>query len=46
MESLETAWNEVVEDEASKNEEFARVWNSLKEFRKGYKIWGDLGYLD
>ena len=46
MEALETAWNEVVEDEASKNEDFARVWGSLKEFRRGYKIWGDLGYLD
>ena len=46
MEALESAWNEVVEDEASKNEDFARVWTSLKEFRRGYKVWGDLGYLD
>ena len=46
MEALETAWNEVVEDEASKNADFARVWGSLKAFRRGYKIWGDLGYLD
>ena len=46
MEALEKAWNEVVEDEAEKNAEFARVWASLKEFRQGYKIWGDLGYLD
>ena len=46
MEALETAWNEVVEDEASKNDDFSRVWGSLKEFRRGYKIWGDLGYLD
>ena len=46
MESLKTAWDEVVEEEAANNDEFARVWNSLKEFRKGYKIWGDLGYLD
>ena len=46
MEALENAWNEVVEDEAEKNAEFARVWASLKEFRQRYKIWGDLGYLD
>mgnify|MGYP002018815044 CR=1 FL=1 len=46
MEALESAWNEVVEDEASKNEDFARVWTSLKKFRRGYKVWGDLGYLD
>ena len=46
MKALENAWKEVVEDEAAKNEDFARVWASLKEFRQGYKIWGDLGYLD
>ena len=46
LHTLETAWNEVVTAEASNDEDFARVWNSLQEFRKGYKIWGDLGYLD
>ena len=44
--ALETAWNEVVSAEAAANEDFGRVWESLQEFRKGYKIWGDLGYLD
>ena len=46
LETLETAWNEVVTAEAQNNEVCARVWNSLQEFREGYKIWGDLGYLD
>lgn len=44
--ALETAWNEVVSAEAAADEDFRRVWESLQEFRKGYKIWGDLGYLD
>ena len=46
LQTLEAAWNEVVTEEASNDEDFARVWTSLQEFRKGYKIWGDLGYLD
>ncbi len=44
--ALATAWDEVVTAEAANDEDFARVWNSLQEFRKGWKIWGDLGYLD
>jgi TRAP-type mannitol/chloroaromatic compound transport system substrate-binding protein len=44
--ALEAAWNEVVVEEAAENEDFARVWKSLSEFRKNYKIWGDMGYLD
>ena len=43
---LESAWHEVVEEMASENEDFARVWTSLKSFREEYKVWGDLGYLD
>ena len=44
--ALKTAWDEVVSAEAAADEDFRRVWESLQEFRKGYKIWGDLGYLD
>ncbi len=42
---FENAWNEVVEEEASKDEGFRRVWASLTEFREKYKTWGDRGYL-
>ncbi|HIB56670.1 MAG TPA: TRAP transporter substrate-binding protein [Alphaproteobacteria bacterium] len=44
--ALASAWDEVVTAEAANDEDFARVWASLQEFRKGWKIWGDLGYLD
>ena len=46
LDVLESAWHEVVEEMASENEDFARVWASLKSFREEYKIWEDLGYLD
>ena len=44
--ALATAWDEVVAVAAANDEAFARVWTSLQEFRKGWKIWGDLGYLN
>ena len=46
LDLLESAWQEVVGEMASEDEDFARVWASLKSFREEYKIWGDLGYLD
>ena len=46
LDVLESAWHEVVEEMASENEDFARVWASLKSFREEYKVWGELGYLD
>jgi len=27
------------------DEDFAKVWDSLTEFRKNYKAWKELGYL-
>ncbi len=42
---FENAWNEVVEEEAAKNADFARVWASLSDFREKYNTWGDRGYL-
>ena len=39
-------WLIVVEEEASKNSEFERVWSSLKTFRENYSIWHDLGYVN
>ena len=46
LETLENAWMEVVEEESAKNEDFKRSWNSLNDFRKNYKTWKNLGYLD
>lgn len=46
LKTFENAWLEVVEEEASKNEDFAKVWASLSEFRKSYKTWKDLGFVE
>jgi TRAP-type mannitol/chloroaromatic compound transport system substrate-binding protein len=46
LNTFENAWYEVVEEEATKNEDFARVWDSLSEFRKSYKTWKNLGFVD
>ena len=43
---FKAAWEEVVVEEAAKDADFAQVWESLKKFREGYKVWGDYGYLD
>ncbi|PPR15557.1 MAG: Monocarboxylate 2-oxoacid-binding periplasmic protein [Alphaproteobacteria bacterium MarineAlpha9_Bin3] len=46
LKTLEDAWLEVVKEEAAKDEDFAKVWASLSEFRKSYKTWKDLGFVD
>ena len=46
IEVFRTVWEEVAIEEAAQDPEFARVLTSLTEFRKNYKVWGDLGYLD
>ncbi len=40
-----TAWDEVVADEAAKDADFARAWESLSTFRKDYALWEELGYI-
>ena len=45
LDAFEAAWLEVV-DELVEDEDFARVWASLSEFRTNYKVWADLGYLN
>ena len=45
LEVLEAKWGEVVEDEKA-NPDFAKSWESLQNFRKDYKVWSDLGYLN
>ncbi len=43
--AYQKAWNEVAAEEAANNPDFKKVWDSLQNFRKQYKIWSDLGYL-
>ncbi|MBB3139869.1 TRAP transporter substrate-binding protein [Halomonas organivorans] len=45
MDALETAWEEVAEEESAKNETFARVMDSYNSFREQYAKWQKLGYL-
>ena len=44
--TFKKAWEEVVAEESGKNPDFKRVWENLQAFRKEYKIWSDLGYLN
>jgi TRAP-type mannitol/chloroaromatic compound transport system substrate-binding protein len=46
LDVLRNAWLEVVNEESAKDEDFAKVWASLSEFRKSYKTWKDLGFVD
>ena len=32
-------------EEAARNPDFKKVWDSYAAFRKDYRIWHDLGYL-
>ena len=45
LDELEAAWDEVRQELIEENENFARVWASLSEFRENYRAWGELGYL-
>ena len=46
LDVLRNAWQEVVKEEAAKDEDFAKVWASLSTFRESYKVWKDLGFVD
>ena len=45
LDAYRTAWDEVVAEEAAKDADFARAWESLKAFRESYSTWKELGYL-
>lgn len=45
LQTFSDAWDEVVKEQVDADEDFARVWNSLAEFRQNYARWKDLGYL-
>ncbi len=42
---LKRLWTEVAEEEAAKDETFAKVWKSYSDFRERHKAWADRGYL-
>lgn len=46
IDALRTAWEEVVEEEAANDETFAKVYESYKAFRKKYKLWSELAYVN
>jgi len=46
IEMFRKATDEVMAEEAAKDETFARVWQSLSTFRASYAEWRDLGYLN
>ena len=46
LNTLETAWLEVVAEESARDEDFKRSWNSLSTFRKDIATWKSLGYLN
>jgi TRAP-type mannitol/chloroaromatic compound transport system substrate-binding protein len=39
--AFEEAWNEVVEEQSAQDEDFKRIADSYRSFRKVYKTWGD-----
>lgn len=43
--ALSSAWDNIAEAESETDEEFDRVWKSLKSFRRDYDIWNELSSL-
>jgi TRAP-type mannitol/chloroaromatic compound transport system substrate-binding protein len=43
--AFEAAWNEVLEEQSAADEDFAKIADSYKTFRKEYKTWGDAQYM-
>jgi TRAP-type mannitol/chloroaromatic compound transport system substrate-binding protein len=46
LDAMRAGWEEVLAEESAKDEDFARVWESLRDFREGYALWASYGYLD
>jgi TRAP-type mannitol/chloroaromatic compound transport system substrate-binding protein len=45
LQAMETAWNEVVEEEKRNSPAFAEAWDSLSAFRENYRVWRDIATL-
>jgi len=46
LDVLESSWQDVVVEEATADEDFKQVWESMSEFRRDYGIWKELGHLN
>ena len=46
LDTFATAWDEVVAEKTAENEEFARVWQHIQDFREKYATWKALGYAE
>ena len=46
LEAFRRAWDKVVEEQCSKDAFFKQVWDDLQAFRKDYRGWERLGYLN
>ena len=45
LSAYEKTWNEVAIEQSAKSPEFKKAWDSYSEFRAGYKLWRDYGYI-
>ncbi|QTN40846.1 TRAP transporter substrate-binding protein [Marinobacter salsuginis] len=43
--AFRNSWEEVVAEEQAKDPFFKKVWEDMSEFRKGYELWEDNGFL-
>ncbi|MBL4615871.1 MAG: TRAP transporter substrate-binding protein [Magnetovibrio sp.] len=42
LQSLRSAWKEVVREQAQNDDDFSKAWNSLQKFRRDYAIWYEI----
>lgn len=45
LDTYEKAWQEVIEEESERNDNFKRIYASYSKFRKDFELWGQNGYL-
>ena len=45
LDELEAKWQEVIAAEIADSADAKKIWASYSEFREGYAIWKDHGYL-
>jgi len=45
LDAFQSAWTDVVQEEAANDAFFKKVWDDLSTFRENYKVWGQNGYL-
>lgn len=46
MAAFRGAWDEVVAEQSAADPDFARAWASLSDFRKKYRDWAAIGYIE